>query len=73
MIQKIYKCKLCHKIIYEECGTISYLSANIKMQNDVRYTENRIHCCDENRIGILSFLGIKKLNYETKIQTKKLS
>lgn len=60
MYNKIYKCKLCNKIILEEVFSETDQSINIKLIN--RFTdEKKIHFCNETEMGILEIVGIKKV------------
>lgn len=60
MYNKVYKCKLCNKIISEEVYGDTDQTISIKLIN--HYTEEkRIHYCSDNEMGILEVIGIKKV------------
>lgn len=60
MYQKIYRCRLCKKIIVDTLYDKSYADIEIKVFNDKGFIQNRIHNCNNTDIGILEFIGIKK-------------
>lgn len=60
MYNKIYQCKLCKKIILEEVYDDTMQSINIKMLNDDILEKKKIHFCNDNEMGILEIIGVKK-------------
>lgn len=60
MYNKIYKCKLCNKIMLEEvCGETDQ-TISIKLIN-YYIEEKRVHYCSDDKMGILEIIGIKKV------------
>ena len=60
MYNKIYKCKLCKKMILEEVFGETDQSFIIKLTNQFT-EEKKIHFCNEKEMGILEIIGIKKV------------
>lgn len=60
MYKKIYRCRLCKKIITETLYDKSYPEISIRVLNDADYIRNQIHNCNDTDIGILEFIGIKE-------------
>lgn len=60
MYNKIYQCKLCKKIILEKVYDDTMQSINIKMLNDDILEKKKIHFCNDNEMGILEIIGVKK-------------
>lgn len=60
MYNKIYKCKLCNKIMSEEVYGETNQTISIKLIN--YYTEEKkIHYCSDKEMGVLEIIGIKKV------------
>lgn len=59
MYKKIFKCRLCKKIVVEKLSQEPYIDIQIKMLNECEFKENRIHICNDNNMGILEFMGIE--------------
>lgn len=60
MYKKIYRCKLCRKIIKEEMEGKSFESINIEMLNNDSFNKNGVHLCKNGDMGMLEFLGCRK-------------
>lgn len=60
MYNKIYKCKLCNKIMSEEVYGETDQSISIKLINQFT-DEKKTHFCSETEMGMLEIIGIKKV------------
>lgn len=60
MCYKVYQCKLCKEIILEKVYDDTIQSINIKLLNDDIFNERKIHFCNDNEMGILEIIGVKK-------------
>lgn len=60
MYKKVYRCKLCNKMIEEKINEETYESINIKMINNQSFNRDLVHLCKNGDMGILEFLGCRK-------------
>lgn len=61
MYNKIYQCKLCKKIILEKIYDETVQGINIKLLNYDISENKKIHFCNDEDMGILEIIGVKKI------------
>ncbi len=60
MYNRIYKCKLCEKIVLEAVYERTDRNINIRLINDNIYEKQRIHFCSDKEMGVLEVIGFRK-------------